>query len=358
MEKIVIVDPSSRSMPYCYNYAISLSRFYDVEIFCSSGKFNNEFLDDLESRYNVNVRKFNIYGANKVIGIFNYFCLMLTLFLKKRNYSYIHFQWSIMPCFEVYFYKILGKKIRFTFHNDVPHGFKNKIYRPYKKIASLTNKVSFVSSSTRDSFIKNYGKEFKGKSYIFKHGYMPFGLNKNDVRDFKEKSIKTIVFCGNVKKYKGIEFLLNCVDCIKSLGLRLEIYGKFDVDQLKYKDEFLKKNVHVVDEYLSVNDLEILFSRMDVALVLPYIKATQSGIMYNAIFYSLPFIGTNTGDICEYLSGISCEKFLFEYNDIESFYKSLKHLKENHQKLSEMINTSKYAYNWDYDRNHLDQFYS
>ncbi|MFC1668686.1 glycosyltransferase, partial [Chlamydiota bacterium] len=132
--------------------------------------------------------------------------------------------------------------------------------------------------------------------------------------DFKQFSHKTakdilqlngnvILFFGFVRKYKGLEYLIKAMPrIINEVPATLIIAGEFwhNKDEiLQLINQFhLKKNIKIIDKYISNEEVEVYFKACDL-VVLPYISATGSGIAQIAFSFEKPVIATNVGCFLE-----------------------------------------------------------
>ncbi|MFZ5517367.1 MAG: glycosyltransferase [Candidatus Zhuqueibacterota bacterium] len=117
------------------------------------------------------------------------------------------------------------------------------------------------------------------------------------------KEDNLLLFFGFVREYKGLHILLRALPSVlKQMPVKLIIAGEFYDDSSRYLDLIKKLNlepvVFVFDEYIPNEDVGLYYSAADV-VVLPYISATQSGIIQIAYNYNKPVITTNVGGLPE-----------------------------------------------------------
>lgn len=114
---------------------------------------------------------------------------------------------------------------------------------------------------------------------------------------------KVILFFGYIRTYKGLRHLLEAMpDILKEIPLRLVVCGEFYEgreetvglirrlridDRVTLRDDFIPNEQ--VGDYFCAADL----------VVLPYVSATQSGIVQIAYFYNKPVVGTEVGGLPE-----------------------------------------------------------
>jgi glycosyltransferase involved in cell wall biosynthesis len=114
---------------------------------------------------------------------------------------------------------------------------------------------------------------------------------------------RTLLFFGTVRKYKGLEILLNALPTVLSqTDCHLLIAGEFYEPVEKYREMVqqngLEDHVTINNRYIPNEDMAEIFERADV-LVLPYLTATQSAVARIALSNGLPLIASDTGGLSE-----------------------------------------------------------
>jgi glycosyltransferase involved in cell wall biosynthesis len=106
---------------------------------------------------------------------------------------------------------------------------------------------------------------------------------------------KNILFFGRIKEYKGLSYLL---DAIKGLDCKLIIAG--DGDLTPYREQLVGLNVEIHNEFLPDDKVGQYFDKAAFT-VLPYIDATQTGIIPVAYAARKAVIVTNVGSLPEFV---------------------------------------------------------
>ena len=114
---------------------------------------------------------------------------------------------------------------------------------------------------------------------------------------------RVILFFGYVRRYKGLQTLLDAMPAIlRRQQLKLLVVGEFYDDERKYREQIaangLTDSVRVHSEYVPNDEVGTYFSAADV-VVLPYLSATQSGIVQIAYQFDKPVIATDVGGLGE-----------------------------------------------------------
>lgn len=115
----------------------------------------------------------------------------------------------------------------------------------------------------------------------------------------------TILFFGYIRKYKGLDLLLQAMPSIiaKYPEMRLIVAGEYYSNEAEIKaliDELKipAKNLVLATDYIANEEVAKYFSAAN-AVVLPYRSATQSGIVQIAYNFDAPVIATPVGGLPE-----------------------------------------------------------
>jgi glycosyltransferase involved in cell wall biosynthesis len=114
---------------------------------------------------------------------------------------------------------------------------------------------------------------------------------------------RVLLFFGFVREYKGLDILLQAMESLDaSEGYHLVIVGEFYEDAQKYRDllETLRRRgqLTLVDRYVPNEEVPLYFSAADMVMV-PYLSATQSGVIQIAYAFGKPVVATTVGGIPE-----------------------------------------------------------
>ena len=113
------------------------------------------------------------------------------------------------------------------------------------------------------------------------------------------KDCKLALFFGLIRPYKGLDVLLKAMDDVDSnihLLVAGECYGSWNKYQAIINKSTAKGRIHLNNRFIEESELPQIFSSAD-CLVLPYLKASQSGVVATAIHYNLPIVASRVGDL-------------------------------------------------------------
>ncbi len=114
-----------------------------------------------------------------------------------------------------------------------------------------------------------------------------------------------VLFFGFIKPYKGVMNLIDSAHYLREefgddLHILIvgDIYGEKDPYVQRMADSGAAEIIHLIDGFVPDETVEDYFLAADLA-VLPYISATQSGIIQIAYNYDLPVVTTDVGGLPE-----------------------------------------------------------
>ncbi len=117
---------------------------------------------------------------------------------------------------------------------------------------------------------------------------------------------RVLLFFGYVRPYKGLNYLLDALpEVLAEMPVKLLIAGEFYADEAQYRQQIeqlgLWPHVLLKSDYIPNEEVGLYYAAADV-VVLPYITATQSGIVQIAYHYNKPVITTNAGGLPEVIA--------------------------------------------------------
>ncbi|MBK9225784.1 MAG: glycosyltransferase [Ignavibacteria bacterium] len=222
-----------------------------------------------------------------------------------------------IPFFAPAFYSICkyvkkktGAKVMFICDNVIPHEHRIGDETLIKLIFKVGDYFMIHSKSVENDLLKfSKGKPFMLSPHPVYNIFGP-ATGKTESREvIKEKfgidlgNEKVILFFGYIRRYKGLPYLINAMKEINAkMKVKLMIVGEFYEDEKPTHDLIdslgLKNDIFVISDYIPNEEVKYFFCASDV-LVLPYIDATQSGIIQIAYYYDKPVIATNVGGLGE-----------------------------------------------------------
>jgi glycosyltransferase involved in cell wall biosynthesis len=113
----------------------------------------------------------------------------------------------------------------------------------------------------------------------------------------------TLLFFGFVRKYKGLETLLESLPIIrKEIDAHLVVAGEFwdgvAATERRIRELDLGEVIRLLPRYIPNEEVADLFAAADL-VVAPYLSATQSGIVQLAFGFEKPVVASNVGGLPE-----------------------------------------------------------
>jgi glycosyltransferase involved in cell wall biosynthesis len=144
---------------------------------------------------------------------------------------------------------------------------------------------------------------------------------------------RTILFFGKVRKYKGLQVLLEALpEVLSQIECQLWIVGEFYESLARYEQLIQKLNlqeqVRIENRYVANEEVAAIFARADV-LVLPYVTASQSAVAQVALSNALPVIASQAGGLSEAVAD-EVNGLLFPVGDVKALAAQLIRYFSNH----------------------------
>lgn len=227
------------------------------------------------------------------------------------------------------YYRMLGKKMVFTAHNV------NKARRDQRDTAwnrltlkiqyHLAHRIFVHTQKMKDELIEDFSVPAKAVtiiSYGINNAVPPTTMTPTEAKHRLGISQfeKTILFFGNMRASKGLDYLLAAFEQLKADGAnyRLVVAGtpqKGDTTYWAHVLPVLRRleaegSLILKQEFIPDEDIPMYFAAADV-LALPYTEIFQSGVLFLGYSYGIPVIATDVGelrnDIIEGRTGFMCE---------------------------------------------------
>ena len=272
----------------------TFSVLYPNLIFPGKTQYSNE-------KYNQN---FIVRRLINTINPFNW--IRISKKVNKLNPEFLILRyWSPILCLPYFFIGLfLNKKIKviglidnWTNHEKIPF---ESILR--KLLVNVCN--SFIS------FSDNVGDQIKlstNKKVLSL--FHPINSNLPEIKNRQNAKEKLdlddsyyVSFIGLIRKYKGLDLLINSFKYLKNENIKLIIAGEFYDPIDKYLNQInklgLKEKVIIENNFLESSKIRDYVCASDL-IVQPYTRASQSGITPVAYFYDTPLVVSNINGLKE-----------------------------------------------------------
>ncbi|MBN2105420.1 glycosyltransferase [bacterium] len=189
-------------------------------------------------------------------------------------------------------------------HNIVPHERIPGDLLLLKLGFRFTDGLITQSASVRNELMKIYPNQRTINTPHPIYNLLPHPVSKMEAR--KKLGIKRkrlILYFGIIRSYKGIQYLVKAMPIIlQKESVHCLICGEFYDDREDtfklIQDLNLGSRILVRDEFIPNESVHLYFCAADI-VVLPYLTATQSGVVQVAFNYNRPVVVTRVGGLPE-----------------------------------------------------------
>ncbi|PTB96658.1 hypothetical protein C9994_06375 [Marivirga lumbricoides] len=237
----------------------------------------------------------------------------------RDNFKMINFilkiLWSVKP--DILHIQANGHRLFYWVALFKPWKSKiiNTIHDPAKHIGDKT------SEKIKDDFVKKKSKYFTKRYIVHGHSLIPelvnnYHVSKKSVvsiphghleiyKKFINDSFQTrhkdyVLFFGRIWKYKGLQYFIDAANIVleKFPNQLFYIVGEGD-DLANYIfDQQKMKNFFIDNRRVTLAEAAVYYENASF-IVLPYVEATQSGIIPVAYAFSKPVVATRVGAVKE-----------------------------------------------------------
>lgn len=345
-----------------FNHALSIAyseKGVENKIFTFSLQYPN-FLFPGKTQYSTDEKPNNIKISTGINSInpFTWLKISKRIAKEKPEYIIIHYWMPFMaPCLGIIARRVKKKtncKVIGLLHNVNPHEklpFAKKLTRFFVK--GCDSFITMSKSVLEDLKIYTNSENVKFSPHPI---YNIFGDKVTKEESLKylnlSKDYKYILFFGLIRRYKGLDLLLNAFanQDLNSKKIKLIVAGEFYEDRTYYDDIIkelnLQDKVILTNSFIDNDDIKYYFGASDI-IAQTYRSATQSGVAQIAYHFERPMLVTNVGGLSEIVPNGKVG-FVTETNS-ESIANALNvFFKENkEEEFSKNVSVEKEKYSWD-----------
>jgi len=305
---------------YTYELTKEFVTQFGDEIYTSFSK-NSENFDQAKL---LTEQSFHIFTFDTFFGfLLNSLFLPIKLFLfyiflKKNNidmvYTTMGHVWTPFLSIMLKYAKI---KHIFTVHDATTHPGDQTI--PFWLNAMIyrnTFKFVFLSKYVSEKFIERFSID-RQNIILTQSGILDYNCQVSTFQRYTEAQPFRLIFFGRILKYKGLEHLLKVQIKLEKIynDIFLEIYGNGNIAQ--YSLDIKKiRNIKLENRWIHENEICKIFNKPCIN-IMPYIEASQSGVIPVALSCAIPSIATNLGGISEQIEN-NIHGLLLDSENIET----------------------------------------
>ncbi len=221
--------------------------------------------------------------------------------IRRFNPHIIHFQggflWYTMALPLLEYFPIVTTIHDANIHSGDKPSQKIAFFQPNMLAATYSAKIIVHGEQIKQNFLKLNPIDSE-KVVIIPHG--DFTIYNKWKKETVPEENNFILFFGRIWKYKGLEYLIQAAPriALEIPDLKIIIAGTGEpmdryLEMIQNPQNFLIYNYHVPNEMVAW-----LFQK-SALIVLPYIEASQSGVIPLAYSFGKPVVATRVGSIPE-----------------------------------------------------------
>jgi len=198
--------------------------------------------------------------------------------------------------------KRTGAPVLFVCHNVIEH--ERRFYGTVPTRLALREGHIFAvhSEEERENLLRLLPNAIVRKAFLpVGRSFSGAPVSREEAKRALDVSGNVLLFFGFVRPYKGLRYLIEALpEVLKRHEVTLFVAGEFWKNKAEYerliRDLNLEGNVRLVDRYIPNEEVGTYFAACD-AVVLPYVGASQSGIVQLAYEFGRPVVATTAGGL-------------------------------------------------------------
>mgnify|MGYP001396556011 CR=1 FL=1 len=209
----------------------------------------------------------------------------------------------------LFLYPFLKKiKIIDTIHDAQPHPGFDRLRTRLMRWNTLRNTNHWFThgENLKNKMVGQYSFP-REKITVIPKGH--YGIFKNYSSDIHQEELNSVLFFGNITKYKGLEYLIKAEPLISHYvkDLKITIAGKIANGRSKDANSELKRYVKlmenknrfkILNQRVPSNLVPELFQKASL-IIMPYVEASQSGVLSIAFGFGKAVVITDVGALSE-----------------------------------------------------------
>ena len=147
---------------------------------------------------------------------------------------------------------------------------------------------------------------------IFQFPHIPLLRFRNSARvearaEPDDRRVRRVLFFGRIAGYKGLKYFLDAALRISATtdDVRFVLAGSGSLDPYREQLDRLGNHVDVINKFITFEEAAGLFAQADI-LALPYVEASQSGVLMMAVPYALPVVASDVGELSATVRDVNC----------------------------------------------------
>lgn len=202
-------------------------------------------------------------------------------------------------------FRLVARRYVLTVHNILPHGGASaRDQQRFRHAYRLPQACVVHTERTRDELVRDWGVPAE-RIVVMEHGIEP--VSGDQALPAPRSGPLRLLFFGGVARYKGLDVLLEalqrwngaftlmiagvCLDGAYQSQLSQQIGSHRGAAGIQWRNRYVRED-----------EIAELFLDAD-AIVLPYRRIDQSGVLFQALRYGLPVVASRAGAFENYVTG-------------------------------------------------------
>lgn len=300
---LIFIGSTGAGPVYSLEMAKALSQIEECElqVIVSDGVGNLEAWKTAFADSDVQLNIIKAYNRTKLsvfIQFFNYYRKLHVLnLIMNYNPDVLYVPFGLM--WSRFIYSLLPKRIKIvsTIHDVRPHDRFN-----------LAEKISGLLTIGARKYVDGYvilnqkdkplvEEKYKKPVTVIPHASFSYYFNKHNATNNHHINYR-IGFFGRIEPYKGIDLLVDAFEKSDIKNLRLLIAGSGSIDPYLKQRILNNERIELINRYIADDEFQPFLDSVDF-VVLPYKRASQSGVIPMCFAYGKTVIATNVGALIE-----------------------------------------------------------
>ena len=214
----------------------------------------------------------------------------------------VHYQWLTVPALDARLLPSLRPRVM-TAHYILPPQATRRQVRSARRVFGAMDAVVAHSEHSAARLRDEVGLD-PAKVRVIPHGAFDYLTRLPEEKPLPaelEGAEGPVILCfGLLRPYKGIENLLEAYGRVAGTGAELWIVGnpRMDVEPLRRQAAEVGGRVRFLPRFVDEAEIPAIFRRADL-VVLPYLDAEHSGVLYTGLAFGKPLVLSAVGGFPE-----------------------------------------------------------
>ncbi|HET8955991.1 MAG TPA: glycosyltransferase family 4 protein [Solirubrobacterales bacterium] len=214
----------------------------------------------------------------------------------------VHYQWLTLPSLDVRLLPPCRPRVM-TAHYILPSGPSRRAVRSARRVFGAMDAVVAHSKHSAARLRDEVGLD-PARVRVIPHGAFDYLTRLPEEKplppELEGAEGPVILSFGLLRPYKGIENLIDAYGRVAETGAELWIVGnpRMDVEQLRRRASEAGGRVRTVTRFVDDAEIPAIFRRADL-VVLPYLDAEHSGVLYTGLAFGKPLVLSAVGGFPE-----------------------------------------------------------